>query len=105
MAVYENVLQTIGSTPVIKLNRMGRKDVDIYVKVESFNPMGSVKDRLAVAWTDFLQGWLMLIALVVLPLVAMTQLGGWGEVTEKVGPALKARWVHLEPSDDQAPSL
>ena len=48
MAVYENVLQTIGSTPVIKLNRMGRKDVDIYVKVESFNPMGSVKDRLAL---------------------------------------------------------
>ena len=48
MAVYENVLQTIGSTPVIKLNRMGRKDVDIYVKAESFNPMGSVKDRLAL---------------------------------------------------------
>lgn len=39
---------------------------------------------LAVAWTDFLQGWLMLIALVVLPIVAMSQLGGWGAVSDKI---------------------
>ncbi len=39
---------------------------------------------LAVAWTDFLQGWLMLIALVILPIVAISQLGGWGVVTDKI---------------------
>ena len=48
MAIYQNILQTIGSTPVIKLSRIGPDHVDIYVKAESFNPMGSVKDRLAL---------------------------------------------------------
>ena len=48
MGIYQNVLQTIGATPVIKLSKIGPKHVDIYVKVESFNPMGSVKDRLAL---------------------------------------------------------
>jgi len=47
--IYDNILQTIGNTPVVRLNRMGPDNVDIYVKVESFNPMGSVKDRLAFA--------------------------------------------------------
>ena len=47
--IYDNILQTIGNTPVVRLNRMGPEDVHIYVKVESFNPMGSVKDRLAFA--------------------------------------------------------
>jgi cysteine synthase A len=46
---YENILQTIGNTPVVKLNRFGPDHVDMYVKVESFNPMASVKDRLAYA--------------------------------------------------------
>ncbi len=40
---------------------------------------------LAVAWTDFIQGWLMLITLVVLPLVAISELGGFGAVSERVG--------------------
>ena len=47
--IYGNILQTIGNTPVVRLNRMGPDNVEIYVKVESFNPMGSVKDRLAFA--------------------------------------------------------
>ena len=47
--IYDNILQTIGNTPVVRLNRMGPDNVEIYVKVESFNPMGSVKDRLAFA--------------------------------------------------------
>ena len=47
--IYDNILQTIGNTPVVRLNRMGPENVAIYVKVESFNPMGSVKDRLAFA--------------------------------------------------------
>ena len=46
---YDNILQTIGNTPVVKLNRIAPDHVDMYVKVESFNPMASVKDRLAYA--------------------------------------------------------
>jgi cysteine synthase A len=47
--IYDNILQTIGNTPVVRLNRMGPDNVEIYVKVESFNPLASVKDRLAFA--------------------------------------------------------
>ena len=47
--IYNNILETIGNTPVVRLNRMGPDHVDVYVKVESFNPMSSVKDRLAFA--------------------------------------------------------
>ena len=47
--IYNNILETIGNTPVVRLNRMGPDHVDMYVKVESFNPMASVKDRLALA--------------------------------------------------------
>lgn len=47
--IYDNILDTIGNTPVIRLNRMGPTGVELYVKVESFNPMASVKDRLAFA--------------------------------------------------------
>ena len=47
--IYDNILQTIGETPVVRLNRMSPKNVEIYVKVESFNPLASVKDRLAFA--------------------------------------------------------
>ena len=46
---YENILQTIGETPVIKINRLAPEHVDLHVKMESFNPMASVKDRLAFA--------------------------------------------------------
>ena len=47
--IYDNILETIGNTPVVRLNRMGPSHVEMYVKVESFNPMASVKDRLAFA--------------------------------------------------------
>lgn len=46
--IYNNVLDTIGHTPVVRINRMGPKGVEMYVKLEAFNPMGSVKDRLAL---------------------------------------------------------
>jgi len=49
MARYDNILQTIGNTPLVRLNRLVRPDVNLFVKVESFNPMGSVKDRMARA--------------------------------------------------------
>ena len=47
--LYNNILETIGNTPIVRLNRMAPAGVTIYVKVESFNPMASVKDRLAHA--------------------------------------------------------
>ena len=46
---YDNILQTIGNTPIVKLNRIAPDNVEMYVKVESFNPLASVKDRLAYA--------------------------------------------------------
>lgn len=47
--IYNNILETIGSTPIVRLNNIGPDHVELYVKVESFNPMASVKDRLALA--------------------------------------------------------
>jgi cysteine synthase A len=47
--IYDNILQTIGNTPIVRLNRIGPDNVHIYVKVEAFNPLASVKDRLAYA--------------------------------------------------------
>ncbi|HET9472410.1 MAG TPA: cysteine synthase A [Steroidobacteraceae bacterium] len=49
MARYRNILETIGNTPLVKLNKLAPAGVNVYVKVESFNPMGSVKDRMARA--------------------------------------------------------
>ena len=46
--IYQNILETIGKTPVIRIQRLAPEGVEMYVKVESFNPMGSVKDRLAL---------------------------------------------------------
>jgi cysteine synthase len=47
--IHESVLGTIGSTPVVRVNRLAPAHVAIYVKLEFFNPMSSVKDRLAIA--------------------------------------------------------
>ena len=49
MALYDSILDTIGSTPVVRLHRLAPPNVALYAKVESFNPGGSVKDRLALA--------------------------------------------------------
>jgi len=46
---HDSILDTIGRTPVVRLNRIAPKNVTLYAKVESFNPGGSVKDRLAIA--------------------------------------------------------
>ncbi len=46
---YANILETIGKTPVIRINRLAPPNVNLYVKSEAFNPLGSVKDRLAIA--------------------------------------------------------
>ncbi len=49
MALYDSILDTIGNTPIVKLQRLAPQGVTLYAKVESFNPGGSVKDRLALA--------------------------------------------------------
>lgn len=46
--IYNDILETIGNTPVIKIQRLAPEGIDMFVKVEAFNPMGSVKDRLAL---------------------------------------------------------
>lgn len=50
--IYDDILGTIGNTPVIRINRLAPPGVTIYVKCEAFNPMSSVKDRLAFALID-----------------------------------------------------
>jgi cysteine synthase A len=47
--IHDTILDTIGRTPVIRINNLGPKNVKMFVKVEAFNPMSSVKDRLALA--------------------------------------------------------
>ena len=46
--IHDSILETIGRTPVIRINRLAPDGVDMFVKVEAFNPMSSVKDRLAL---------------------------------------------------------
>jgi len=45
---FNNILETVGRTPVVRLNKLAPDGIDLYVKIESFNPMASVKDRLAL---------------------------------------------------------
>ena len=46
---HDSILETIGNTPVVRLSAMAPPDVEVFVKLEAFNPMGSVKDRMALA--------------------------------------------------------
>jgi cysteine synthase A len=48
MAKFDNILGTIGKTPVVRINKLAPKGINLFVKVEAFNPLGSVKDRLAL---------------------------------------------------------
>jgi len=50
--IYNNILETIGNTPVVKLQRVAPENQNIYAKLEAFNPLASVKDRLAIAIID-----------------------------------------------------
>lgn len=47
--IYDSIVDTIGHTPIVRLNRIAPDGVRMYVKIESFNPLASVKDRLAFA--------------------------------------------------------
>ena len=48
MTIHDNILGTIGNTPIVKINKLAPANVNIFAKIEAFNPMGSVKDRLAL---------------------------------------------------------
>jgi len=48
MARHQSILGTVGNTPVVRINRLAPEGVNLWVKVEAFNPLGSVKDRLAL---------------------------------------------------------
>jgi len=50
--IHDSILGTIGNTPVVRVNRVGPGHVSMYVKCEAFNPMSSVKDRLAIAMIE-----------------------------------------------------
>jgi len=45
---FANILETVGNTPAVRINKLAPAHVDLYVKIEAFNPLGSVKDRLAL---------------------------------------------------------
>ncbi|HEX3471913.1 MAG TPA: cysteine synthase A [Silvibacterium sp.] len=45
---YANILETVGNTPVVRINKLAPPDINLFVKIEAFNPLGSVKDRLAL---------------------------------------------------------
>ncbi len=49
MARHDHILQTIGNTPLVRLNKLAPQGVHVHVKLEAFNPLGSVKDRMALA--------------------------------------------------------
>ena len=48
MPRFQNILETVGHTPVVRINRLAPDGINLYVKIEAFNPLGSVKDRLAL---------------------------------------------------------
>ena len=50
--IYQDILGTIGRTPIVRINRLAPEGREMYVKIEFFNPGGSVKDRLAIAMID-----------------------------------------------------
>src|ERR1700676_2492300 len=45
---FHDILETVGNTPVVRINRLAPSAVNLFVKIEAFNPLGSVKDRLAL---------------------------------------------------------
>jgi len=49
---FNSILETVGNTPLVKLNKLGTEGVNVWVKVEAFNPTGSVKDRMALAMIE-----------------------------------------------------
>ncbi len=49
---YNNILETIGNTPHVRINKLFRSDIEVWMKVERFNPGGSIKDRIGLAMIE-----------------------------------------------------
>ena len=45
---FESILETVGDTPIVRIGKLAPREVNLFVKIEAFNPLGSVKDRLAL---------------------------------------------------------
>src|ERR1700761_6488973 len=45
---FDNILETVGNTPIVRINKLAPAGINLFVKIEAFNPLGSVKDRLAL---------------------------------------------------------
>ena len=56
MARFASILDTVGNTPVVRINRLAPPHVNLFVKIEAFNPLGSVKDRLALGVIEATSG-------------------------------------------------
>ncbi len=70
---FNNIVETVGDTPVVRINRLAPNAINLWVKIEAFNPLGSVKDRLAM-------GMMMLSPMIVsLPfkLMLFVLVDGW----------------------------
>ncbi|SLN43857.1 PLP-dependent cysteine synthase family protein [Roseisalinus antarcticus] len=52
MAIKSSILETVGNTPIVRINKLGPATVELYAKLEAFNPLGSVKDRLALGMIE-----------------------------------------------------
>lgn len=50
--IYENIIETIGSTPLVRINKLGSSESTILAKLESFNPCSSIKDRIAIGMVE-----------------------------------------------------
>ena len=49
---YDNILQTIGNTPHVRINHLFRNDIEVWMKIERFNPGSSIKDRIALSMIE-----------------------------------------------------
>src|ERR1700733_6733727 len=56
MAKFQNILGTVGNTPVVRINRLAPAGSNLFAKIEAFNPLGSVKDRLALGVIEATSG-------------------------------------------------
>src|SRR5574344_3092595 len=52
MAKVNQITDLIGNTPLVRINKLNDSDAEVYVKIEAFNPLGSVKDRVALAMIE-----------------------------------------------------
>jgi cysteine synthase A len=106
MARYQNILETIGNTPLVRLNKLAPAGVNVYVKLESFNPMGSVKDRMARAVIESAEqtGALKPGQTVIEATSGNTGIG-LAMVCAQKGYPSSSRWPRASASKAQAPAL